>query len=67
MGENEYYETEKNNFDDVKDYIQNWVEGWLDTANENNSKITITIQKNWKRASVRIDDDLMKLFVEEVK
>ena len=49
----EHYETQGQTRDDVKNYIQEWVEAWLDDCNEQNLKMNATI--NYKILKARMN------------
>lgn len=64
----EKYEDERKDFEDVKNYIQSWIEGWIDTANESHLGMEAKIASDWKSATVEMSDGgVMKLWIEEKK
>jgi len=42
-GDIEHYDCERKTIDEVRSYIQRWVGGWMDTCNEQQLKMSATV------------------------
>jgi len=77
-GDIEHYDCERKTIDEVRSYIQRWVDGWMDTCNEQQLKMSATVDFENLKARVNIrykrddsmfgeENHIMTLWVEEVK